>query len=108
MDRRLAVDLPPDLPLIYVDPVLVQQALIQIFDNGVKYSAPASQIAVRAHTTDGHMFISVTDQGAGLTRQKRQKSGTASRAASVMPQPPAVRASACGSPMRSSPRMAEK
>ena len=72
-DRRLAVDLPPDLPLIYVDPVLVQQALIQIFDNGVKYSAPASQIAVRAHTTDGHMFISVTDQGAGLTMAEKTK-----------------------------------
>ena len=72
-DRRLAVDLPPDLPLIYVDPVLVQQALIQIFDNGVKYSAPASQIAVRAHTTDGHMFISVTDQGAGLTTAEKTK-----------------------------------
>jgi two-component system sensor histidine kinase KdpD len=72
-DRRVAVDLPPDLPLIYVDPVLVQQALIQIFDNGVKYSAPASQIAVRAHTTDDHMFISVTDQGAGLTTAEKTK-----------------------------------
>jgi two-component system sensor histidine kinase KdpD len=72
-DRHVAVDLPPDLPLIYVDPVLVQQALIQIFDNGVKYSAPASQIAVRAHTTDDHMFISVTDQGAGLTTAEKTK-----------------------------------
>ena len=32
------LDLPPDLPLIHVDPVLVQQALVQIFDNAVKYS----------------------------------------------------------------------
>ena len=73
VDRRLAVNLPPDLPLIHVDPVLVQQALIQIFDNAVKYSAPASQIAVAAHTNDGRIVISVTDQGAGLTTAERAK-----------------------------------
>ena len=40
-DRRVVLDLPNDLPLIHVDPVLVQQALVQIFDNAVKYSPPA-------------------------------------------------------------------
>jgi two-component system sensor histidine kinase KdpD len=73
VDRRLAVDLPPDLPLIYVDPVLVQQALIQIFDNAVKYSATGTQIAVDAHTRDGRLIISVTDQGAGLTTAEKTK-----------------------------------
>jgi two-component system sensor histidine kinase KdpD len=72
-DRRLAVDLPPDLPLIHVDPVLVQQALVQIFDNAVKYSAAGSQIAVAARTRDGQLIISVTDQGAGLTTAERSK-----------------------------------
>ena len=47
-DRRLALDLPADLPLIHVDPVLVQQALVQVFDNAVKYSAPGSRITVSA------------------------------------------------------------
>ena len=37
--RRVVLNLPNDLPLIHVDPVLVQQALVQIFDNAVKYSA---------------------------------------------------------------------
>jgi two-component system sensor histidine kinase KdpD len=67
------VDLPRDLPLIHVDPVLVQQALIQIFDNAVKYSAPTSGIAVVARTNDGRMIISVTDQGAGLTSAEKIK-----------------------------------
>ena len=40
-DRRVVLDLPSDLPLIHVDPVLVQQALVQIFDNAAKYSPPA-------------------------------------------------------------------
>ncbi|HEY6859911.1 MAG TPA: DUF4118 domain-containing protein [Pseudolabrys sp.] len=72
-DRRVVVDLSSDLPLIYVDPMLVQQALVQIFDNAVKYSAPGSQITVTARKPDGRLVISVTDQGAGLTSAERSK-----------------------------------
>src|SRR6185312_2354136 len=45
-DRRIVIDVPPDLPLIHVDPILIQQALVQIFDNAVKYSESGSQIKV--------------------------------------------------------------
>lgn len=72
-DRRLEIDLPRDLPLIYVDPVLVQQALVQIFDNAVKYSAAKSLITVAARARDGRLTISVTDQGAGLTTAEKSK-----------------------------------
>jgi len=72
-DRRLVVDLPSDLPLVHVDPVLVQQALVQIFDNAVKYSASNSQIMVTARTSDDRLVISVTDEGAGLTSAERSK-----------------------------------
>lgn len=72
-DRRVIVDLPADLPLIHVDPVLVQQALIQIFDNAVKYSVSGSRIAVDAQTQDARLTINVTDQGAGLTSMEKTK-----------------------------------
>ena len=62
-DHRLVLDVPPDLPLIHVDPVLVQQALVQIFDNAVKYSEANSRIEVAARTRDGQLHISVTDRG---------------------------------------------
>jgi len=66
-DRRIALDLPADLPLVQVDPVLVQQALVQIFDNAVKYSSPGSQIAVSARAQDGRLVVTVSDEGAGIT-----------------------------------------
>jgi two-component system sensor histidine kinase KdpD len=72
-DRHLLLDLPNDLPLIRVDPVLVEQALVQIFDNAVKYSPPGSPINVSACARDGHMTVSVTDQGAGLTAAERSR-----------------------------------
>jgi len=53
--------------------VLVQQALVQIFDNAVKYSAAGSQIAVAARARDGRMILSVSDEGAGLTAAEQTK-----------------------------------
>ena len=72
-DRRVALNLPADLPLIHVDPVLVQQALVQIFDNAVKYSPSGSQITVAARARDGRMILSVSDQGAGMTAAEQIK-----------------------------------
>jgi two-component system sensor histidine kinase KdpD len=66
-DRRVSLNLPADLPPIHVDSVLIKQALVQIFDNAVKYSAPGSQISVAVRARDGRMVLSVSDEGAGLT-----------------------------------------
>jgi len=71
-DRRVTLNL-RDLPLIHVDPVLVQQALVQIFDNAVKYSPAGSPITLAARARDGRMTLSVTDEGAGLTPAEEQK-----------------------------------
>jgi two-component system sensor histidine kinase KdpD len=70
-DRRITLNLPLDLPLIHVDPVLVQQALVQIVDNAAKYSPSGSQIVVAARARDGRMTMSVSDQGTGLTANEQ-------------------------------------
>ncbi|HET9717844.1 MAG TPA: DUF4118 domain-containing protein [Pseudolabrys sp.] len=72
-DRNLAIDVPHDLPLIHVDPVMVQQALVQIFDNAVKYSPPRSRISIRARTKEDRLVISIDDEGAGLTSLESTK-----------------------------------
>ena len=72
-DRVILSDLAADLPLVHVDPVLIQQTLIQIFDNSVKYSPPGSTITVTARSADGRLTISVTDQGCGLTPPEQER-----------------------------------
>ena len=66
-DRVLALDLPQDLPMVRIDAVLVQQALVQIIDNAVKYSQNESQITVTAEASNGALLLAVHDEGAGLT-----------------------------------------
>jgi two-component system sensor histidine kinase KdpD len=53
--------------------VLVQQALVQVFDNAVKYSAPQSRITVSARAPDGQLIISIADQGAGITAAEQSQ-----------------------------------
>ncbi|MCX7298612.1 MAG: DUF4118 domain-containing protein [Hyphomicrobiales bacterium] len=71
--HRVVMNIPADLPLIHIDPVLVKQALVQIFDNAAKYSQPGSQISVAARARDGRMILSVSDEGAGLTESEQPR-----------------------------------
>ncbi len=71
--HRVVLNVPADLPLIHVDPVLVKQALVQIFDNAAKYSPAGSQISVAVRARDGRMILSVSDQGAGLAAGEQQQ-----------------------------------
>ena len=71
--RKLALDLPQDLPVIRVDPILVEQALVQILDNAVKYSPPGSQIALGLRSAEGHIDLAVRDEGVGLTESEQAR-----------------------------------
>jgi two-component system sensor histidine kinase KdpD len=73
--RSLEVRLPPDLPLVYVDSVLIEQALGQVLDNAIKYSPPSGAIAVEGRRTHDDVTISVTDQGAGFSDAERTHAG---------------------------------
>ena len=70
-DHRIVLDLKQDLPLIFVDPVLVEQALGQVIANAAKFSPPKSAIQVTAKVEDGQLAISVQDEGAGLTADEK-------------------------------------
>lgn len=65
--HEITLSLPGDQPLIHVDAVLVQQALVQILDNARKYSPPGSEIDVSSHAHGSKLSITVQDHGAGLT-----------------------------------------
>jgi two-component system sensor histidine kinase KdpD len=73
--HRLALDMDSNLPLIYVDPVLVEQAFVQIVDNAAKYSPAGSPITVAAKRNGRDVVLSVHDEGAGLTANESAQIG---------------------------------
>jgi two-component system sensor histidine kinase KdpD len=76
--RRLAshsleLDVRDELPLVRVDPMLVEQALGQVLDNAAKYSPAESLIRIAASSRGDEVSIAVTDQGAGLTSEEQTR-----------------------------------
>jgi K+-sensing histidine kinase KdpD len=68
--HKLNVDVDPKLPLVNVDPVLLEQAIGQLIENAVKYSPAGSGIAIAGRVKDGQVVLTVADQGVGLTEEE--------------------------------------
>jgi two-component system sensor histidine kinase KdpD len=73
--REIDVELLDELPLVYVDAVLIEQALGQILDNAAKYSSPTTSIRLAGRRDNGEVVLSVSDDGAGLTPDERARLG---------------------------------
>lgn len=68
----VALAVPSDLPAIRVDPVLVEQVLVNLLDNAAKYSPQGSRIAISASLQDNSIVAQVCDQGAGIPVEARE------------------------------------
>jgi two-component system sensor histidine kinase KdpD len=64
--RLVRVNLPASLPLVPVDGVLIEQALVNLIENALKYTDPAGAIDVTAEVADGSLVVEVADEGPGL------------------------------------------
>ncbi len=69
------VEVAADLPLVHVDPVLIEHALRQVLGNAAKYAPKGSRIVVGAHRIDDEVVLSVSDQGSGLTEDESTRLG---------------------------------
>ena len=55
-----------DAPL---DATLLEQAIVNILDNAIKYSDEGSQIEIDAKSEDGNVTIHITDHGIGIPKE---------------------------------------
>jgi len=72
-DRRVDTRVPPDLPLVPIDDVLVEQVLVNLLDNAAKYTPRESPIRIMATATDRAVTVEVADRGPGLPRGEEDK-----------------------------------
>lgn len=63
--QNIEVEFEEPMPLLYVDPLLIEQLLTNILDNCVKY-APDKAYSVRAKAEGGDLFVSIHNQGSSL------------------------------------------
>jgi two-component system sensor histidine kinase KdpD len=70
---RVSVTLPGDLPAVDVDAVLVEQALINLLENALRYAPPDSPVEVEASDVKDGVLVRVIDHGPGIRLEEREK-----------------------------------
>jgi two-component system, OmpR family, sensor histidine kinase KdpD len=66
----IAFDIEPDLPLVDLDALLMEQVIINLLDNAGKYAPPASTITIRASRHGGSVRVEVIDEGPGIPEDR--------------------------------------
>jgi two-component system sensor histidine kinase KdpD len=69
---QVVTDVKPDMRLLYVDPVLIEQVMVNVLDNAAKYSRTGGIIDVRAFERDENAVIQVLDKGPGIPEKERE------------------------------------
>jgi two-component system sensor histidine kinase KdpD len=64
--RPLDIKIQPNLPLVQADYILIEQVLINLLDNALKYSKQGSKIVVTTKRTGKQLETTVANQGEGI------------------------------------------
>jgi signal transduction histidine kinase len=70
---RLQQDVPTGLPPIETDSSRVEQILVNLLTNAIKYTPERSVILVSVRSTDTHVMYQVDDEGPGITEAEADR-----------------------------------
>lgn len=71
--REVPIESSGDLPLAWCDPLLLEQALVNVIDNAAKYSPAGSPIEIALSTQSQWLLLRVRDHGPGVPAADREK-----------------------------------
>jgi two-component system sensor histidine kinase KdpD len=71
--RKVDLRIPHDLPLIPIDPTLIDQVLVNLLENILRYTPPGSPIRIEMSQADQEMVLSIRDQGPGIPEGERER-----------------------------------
>ncbi|MER5829915.1 ATP-binding protein [Streptomyces sp. NPDC002130] len=89
-DGSACLDVPETLPMVAVDPGLLERAVANLVENAVKYSPPGAPVLVAASALADRVEVRVVDRGPGVPDEAKdrifepfQRHGDAPRGAGV-------------------------
>ena len=66
-EHRVIVELPESLPLVHVDPTLIEQALGNLLENCARHTPPDTVVRVRAERRAMEIVVTVEDYSGGVS-----------------------------------------
>ncbi|HEX9697339.1 MAG TPA: ATP-binding protein [Actinomycetota bacterium] len=72
-DRPVDVEIPRNLPAVAADRPKLEEVLINLIDNAIKYSPPEARVRIVARESDGEVEVAVEDRGCGISAEDTAK-----------------------------------
>jgi len=72
-DRPLSVSLPENLPLVPFDPLMIEQVLMNLFDNALKYSPQGTPLELSAMVRENNLLVELSDRGPGIDKGSEER-----------------------------------
>lgn len=69
----LKIAISPDVPLLWAHGALIEQALVNLLDNAIRFSPPDGEITLTAGYADNRLEILLCDEGPGIPADQREK-----------------------------------
>jgi two-component system sensor histidine kinase KdpD len=64
--RRIAVDVPSNLPPVSADVPRFEQVIVNLLENAIKYGAPGGTITINGSVHGNEVELAVADEGPGI------------------------------------------
>ncbi len=64
--HKTEMNIPADLPMVRVDPVLFEQVIFNLLDNAAKYAPEGSVIHIEGWADADNVVVQISDEGPGI------------------------------------------
>jgi two-component system sensor histidine kinase KdpD len=71
--ERVTLDLEKDLPLLEMEPALIEQVFVNLLENSARYSPAESPVELQARAVGSEVLIRVADRGPGIPEDQRER-----------------------------------
>lgn len=71
--RLLLADVEADLPLVHIDGLLIEQVLVNLLDNAIRFTDENGRISISARSLPNAVSISVQDDGIGFVAGEEER-----------------------------------
>jgi signal transduction histidine kinase/CheY-like chemotaxis protein len=68
----LSIELPPDLPPVFIDTTRIRQVFLNLLNNGLRFTDQGS-VTLKVQKMDTHLLVSVVDTGMGISPEDLSK-----------------------------------
>ena len=71
--HRVELEMPADLPMLELDPVLFEQVLVNLLDNAAKYAPPDTTLRISSWQEGDKVKLEVADEGSGIPPEELER-----------------------------------